>query len=163
MAIEALNSNENKEFDKVLSSFKEELKILQGTVLLPNILWSKAVKSKENLNEEPETVKLKNGYEVKKYWSNLVFNFNSETYWLTIKKVNWEFIFDAKTEWRYSDDLFDELRKKHKLDTTKDDNVDKINLYLASCGLELISDKGDIDTLQNLLNNLPDNIVKENN
>ena len=103
---------------------------------------------KEVIDNHPETVKLKD-YEVKNYWSYFSIDIN-DLYWLTIKKVDWEIVFDAKHEWFYSNEDI-ELSEEEIIDNW---NIDMINRYLKSKDQKLITDKKDIKLLNSLFKKL---------
>lgn len=167
MAIEALKSSESSEIDNVLSWFKEELKNLKYLIWWSINMRSKSEKPKEKLDEKPEPIKLKNGYEVRNYWSKLVFDVKNDAYTLTVRVRNWKMVF-SNAEGEYWDWEFDgiqaDLRERWRtITTTDDERINKINLYLANFDLDLISDGDDRNTVTNLLDKLPNNIVVENN
>ena len=103
---------------------------------------------KEVLDRDPKIIKLKN-YEIKNYWSYFSIDLD-DIHWLTIKKVDWEIVFDAKHEWFYSKDDI-ELSDDEIIDNW---NIDMINRYLKSKDKKLITDKKDIKLLNDLFEKL---------
>lgn len=98
--------------------------------------------------KKPNVIKLKN-YKIKDYWSYFSIDMK-DPYWLTMKKVEWEIVFDARHEWFYSKgdvDLSDE-------EIIDDWNIDMINRYLKSKDMKLITDKRDIEILNKLFEKL---------
>ena len=143
MALEKLNQgNYELELNSVYKSTREKLNKLNEKVKDNN---PEIIELKDN---NPETVKLKN-YEVKNYWSYFSIDIN-DLYWLTIKKVDWEIVFDAKHEWFYSKEDI-ELSEEEIIDNW---NIDMINRYLKSKDQKLITDKKDIKLLNSLFKKL---------
>lgn len=165
MAMEAFNSiedNEINEINETLFSVRKQLKYLEKQIKF----W---LKTETPLNKEKSETEPDKNYQIINNWSEIELKVNKpwdekDKYWLTIKKVNWKFVFDVKREWPYTDLEFNELRKQYTNVEMKDDeNINKINLYLSSVGIWAITDENDINTLKNLLENLPNNVVDENN
>jgi len=153
MAMETFNSVENNEINESLFWFRQELKSLKK--LIKSQLSARDLNN-ENDETDPKIIKLKNtDCQLVDRWSNLelkvVKPWDEGKYWLIIKIENWKFVFYAKHEWKYSGAMFDELRNSYDdFVMTDDDNINKVNLYLRSIGLDLINDPEDIDKLKQL-------------
>lgn len=127
--------NQENVFDGTLNKFNEELGSFK------NEIWI-------DKEKKPEVIKLKN-YKIKNYWSYFSIDMK-DPYWLTMKKVEWEIVFDARHEWFYSKEDVD-LSDAEIID---DWNIDMINRYLKSKDMKLIKDTHDIEILNGLFEKL---------
>ena len=121
------------------------------------------------LTEQFKIIPLKNGYEIRKYWSRLVFDLKNETYWFTIQVRNWEMIFSTR-EAEYTGKEFELMEQELTtpgidiawkpiaiediIGDTGDNDINKMNIYLEWNTLPLIKDPEDIKTIKQLLLNL---------
>ena len=137
MSLETLKlDNRSFEIKNVIKWTRKELRTLNKEVL------------KNDIEENPEIIKLKN-YEIKNYWTYFRIDIN-DLYWLTIKNVEWEIVFDAKHEWFISKEYFD-LADDEIIDNW---NIDIINSYLKCHDSQIITDEDDIKIIQWLFEEL---------
>ena len=132
MKVENLNEK-NWAPESIIAKTNEELNNLRGEI------W------KNDINKEPNVIKI-NNYEINNYWSYFSIDINDD-YWLTIKKVEGELVFDAKHEWFISKEDYPKLNDNQIIDNW---NIDMINMYLNNCNLTLITNEEDIKILNNL-------------
>lgn len=126
------NLNQKNDIENVMKKSVSDLSKLEKKIL------------RENKDKNLEVFNLKD-YKIKDYWSYFSIDIN-DLYWLTVKKVEWEIVFDAKHEWFISKEYMD-LAVEETIDNW---NIDMINRYLKGIDRKLITDESDIKVLNNL-------------
>jgi len=164
MAMETFNSVENNEINESLFWFRQELKSLKK--LIKSQLSARDLNN-ENDETDPKIIKLKNtDCQLVDRWSNLelkvVKPWDEGKYWLIIKIENWKFVFYAKHEWQYADEMFNEMKNETNIKIVDNDSINKINLYMESCGIKPIEESEDVAILEELLSNLHNVIELKN-